>query len=83
VRYSSVVRPTASTAPSGRGADAHGLTRDVALVKSYVYDKYVRDGEFFVELAWWTESITGEIWLTGGATVRLPSKRRPAPQHGR
>jgi hypothetical protein len=59
----------------GRYADAHGLTRDLALVKSYVYDKYVRDGEFLVELAWWIEAITGEIWLAGGATVRLPSKR--------
>jgi hypothetical protein len=59
----------------GRDADAHGLTRDLALVKSYVCDKYVRDGEFFVELSWWIEAITGHVWLTGGATVKLPSKR--------
>ena len=61
----------------GRYADAHGLTRDLALVKSYVYDKFVRDGEFFVDLAWWIEAITGEIWLEGAATVKLPSRRRP------
>ena len=56
-------------------ANAHGLTRDLALVKSYVYDKYVRDGEFFADLAWWIEAITGEIWLGEDATVRLPSSR--------
>ena len=55
--------------------NSHGLTGDVAIVKSYVYDKYVRDGEFLVELVWWIESIEGDIWEEGGATVRLPSKR--------
>ncbi len=53
---------------------AHGLTKDLAIVKSYVYDKYSRDGEFFVDLAWWIETIEGDIWLEGGATVILPSK---------
>jgi hypothetical protein len=60
----------------GRKALAHGLTGDLALVKSYVYDKYVRDGVFFVDLAWWIETITGDIWLAGAATVRLPSRKR-------
>lgn len=58
-----------------RHVDAHGLTGDVAIVKSHVYDKYVRDGEFFVELAWWIETIDGYIYEEGGATVRLPSKK--------
>lgn len=60
---------------AGKHVLAHGLTGDLALVKSYVYDKYVRDGEFLVDLAWWIETIEGDIWLAGGATVRLPSKR--------
>lgn len=60
---------------AGRYADAHGLTRDLALVKSSVCDKYVRDGGFYVDLAWWIEAITGEIWLEGSVTVKLPSKR--------
>jgi hypothetical protein len=60
---------------SGKNVMAHGLTGDLALVKSYVYDKYVRDGEFMVDLAWWIETIEGDIWLAGGATVRLPSVR--------
>jgi hypothetical protein len=54
---------------------AHGLTGDLALVKSYVYDKYFRDGVPFVELGWWIETIEGDLWLAGGATVKLPSKR--------
>jgi hypothetical protein len=59
----------------GRHALAHGLTGDLALVKSYVYDKYFLDDEPLVELGWWIETIEGDIWLEGGATVRLPSKR--------
>jgi hypothetical protein len=51
------------------------LTGDLALVRSYVYDKYFRDGEPLVDLGWWIETIEGDIWLAGGATVRLPSKR--------
>jgi len=59
----------------GKQVLAHGLTGDLAIVKSYVYDKYVRDGEFMVDLAWWIETIDGDIWLAGGATVKLPSQR--------
>lgn len=59
----------------GKYVNAHGITGDVAIVKSYVYNKYVRDNEFFVELAWWIESIDGYIWMEGGATVKLPSRR--------
>jgi hypothetical protein len=58
----------------GKHALAHGLTGDLAIVKSYVYDKYFRDGEPFVELGWWIETIEGDIWLAGGATVKLPYK---------
>ena len=57
-----------------RFCNAHGLTGDLALVKSYVYDKYHRDGSFYADLAWWIETIVGDIWLAGGATVELPSK---------
>jgi hypothetical protein len=58
----------------GKHISAHGLTTDLAIVKSYVYNKYVQDGEFYVDLAWWVESIDGYIWEAGGATVKLPSK---------
>jgi hypothetical protein len=58
----------------GKHISAHGLTTDLAIVKSYVYNKYVQDGEFYVDLAWWVESIDGYIWEAGGVTVKLPSK---------
>jgi acyl dehydratase len=60
---------------AGKKVSVHGLTGDLALVKSYVYDKYVQDGSFVVELAWWIETIERDIWLAGGATVRLPSRK--------
>ena len=53
--------------------NTHGLTTDLAIVKSYVYDKYFRNGEPMVDLALWAESIDGYIWWAGGATVKLPS----------
>jgi hypothetical protein len=55
----------------------HGLVKDIALVKSYVADKYVRDGKFEVKLVWWIENIEGDIWEEGGAIVRLPLKYAP------
>jgi hypothetical protein len=58
----------------GKHVMTHGLTGDLAIVQSYVYDKYVRDGEFLVELGWWVETIDGYIWEEGGATIKLPSK---------
>ena len=59
----------------GKCPRVHGLTQDLAIVKSYLYDKYVCGGECFAELAWWIETIEGDIWLAGGATVKLPSRR--------
>lgn len=58
----------------GKHLNAHGMTRDLAIVKSYVYDKYQKEGENFVELTWWIETIDGYIFEAGGATIRLPSK---------
>ncbi len=58
----------------GRFGDAHGLTGDVAIVESYVYGKYLRDGEFCVDLVRWIETIEGDIWEEGGATAKLPAK---------
>jgi acyl dehydratase len=45
------------------------------LIRSYVYDKYVKDGEFFVDLIWWQERLgSGAAGMMGCATVKLPSK---------
>ncbi len=58
----------------GKHVSAHGLTTDLAIVKSYIYNKYILNGEYYIDLAWWVESIDGYIWEAGGATVKLPSK---------
>lgn len=57
-----------------RFVNAHGLTQDMMIVKSYVTDKYVRDGKFLADLVWWIETIEGDIIEEGDATVRLPSR---------
>jgi hypothetical protein len=59
----------------GRFVEEHGLTQDVAIVRSEVTGKDVRDGQFFVELVFWLETIDGKIWLEGCASIRLPSRK--------
>jgi hypothetical protein len=61
-------------AMKGRHLTAHGLTKDVAIVKSEVVSKYARDGRFYVDIVWWIETIDGYVWEEGKASVRLPSK---------
>lgn len=58
-------------------SDASGVkSGSFIIVKSYVYDKYVKDGEFYVDLAWWMQTFPGGgLWGNGGATVKLPSKK--------
>ncbi|MBP1736369.1 MAG: uncharacterized protein H6Q60_250 [Oscillospiraceae bacterium] len=52
----------------------HGMERDVMWVKSYVFDKYCQDGKHYVKLAWWIDTILGETFEAGQATIQLPSK---------
>jgi hypothetical protein len=56
--------------------NVHGLQKDIALVKSYVVGKRLRNGKYEVELIWWVETIEGDIWTEGGAVVELPKKRK-------
>jgi hypothetical protein len=49
----------------GKHVNANGITIDVAIVKSYIYNKYIRDNEFFVDIAWWIKSLDGYIWMEG------------------
>jgi acyl dehydratase len=57
-------------------SDTSGVTAaSFVIVKSYVYNKFVRDNECFVDLIWWIEAFPGGgLWGNGGATVKLPSK---------
>lgn len=52
----------------------HGLERDVMLIKSRVFDKCIVDGEYQVKLAWWIETIDGQLYESGHATVVLPKR---------
>lgn len=55
---------------------AHPLTEDLAIVKSYVTDKYYENGEPLVELTWWIETIDHYIYCDGQAVVKLPSRNQ-------
>lgn len=59
---------------SGREVDAHGLEGDLSIMKAYVCDKYKNGDENLVDLVWWAETIDGEIYEEGYATVMLPGK---------
>jgi len=59
---------------ANRVVDAHPLTHDLAIIQAYVEKKFEKDGDHFVDLVWWIESIDGYIWEEGGATVKLPSR---------
>lgn len=55
-------------------ADCHGMEYDVCVIGSYVFDKYEKDNEYFVDLAWWVETMDKYIIQEGFATVKLPKK---------
>ena len=64
------------TPSSGTNSSAGFGGGKFRVIKSYVSNKYVKDGEFFVELVWWQEGLNGGTPNTGSgsAIVRLPSK---------
>ncbi|MBT9386801.1 MaoC family dehydratase N-terminal domain-containing protein [Pseudooceanicola sp. CBS1P-1] len=57
-----------------RHVTTHGLTEDIALVKSRVTGKRIVNGRHEVELTWWIETIDGDIWEEGSALIDLPSR---------
>ncbi|MDK2770006.1 MAG: MaoC family dehydratase N-terminal domain-containing protein [Sphingomonas sp.] len=61
-----------------RFVNTHALTQDVMIVRSYVTDKYSRDGRFLADIVWWIETIEGDIVEEGDATVRLPTRAEGA-----
>ena len=58
----------------GKRAKWHGMVGDVAISKAYVFDKYAKDNEHFVDLAWWVETMDKDLILEGFATVKLPKR---------
>lgn len=58
----------------GKRATWHGLTGDTVISRAYVFDKYKKDGEYFVDLIWWMENFDNYLILEGFATVKLPKR---------
>ena len=54
----------------------HAVTGDIQLVKSRVTNKYVQDGQFFITLTWWSETIEGYVTHEGSAEIILPYKNK-------
>ena len=52
----------------------HGMEGDLCISKAYVYDKYQKGSEYFVDLIWWCETFDRHIIEEGFATVKLPKK---------
>lgn len=50
----------------------HGLISDVCVCKGYIHNKYIKNGERFVDLTWWCETLDGDIFQEGMASVKLP-----------
>ena len=61
---------------NGKRPMDHGMVGDVAIIHSYVYDKFTRNGKYYADLAFWMETIDGVIIEEGQATVLLPSNNK-------
>ncbi len=62
---------------AGKPILIHGLERDVVWTKSYVFDKFCEDGKHYIKLAFWCDTIDGQTYESGQATIELPSKNGP------
>ena len=52
----------------------HTMEGDIFNILTYVTDKYKKDGEYFVDLIWWVQTIDKYLVEEGFATVKLPKK---------
>jgi acyl dehydratase len=68
--------PYMEKVPRMRGCRAawHALEGDLIITHAYVADKYSKDGEYFVDLVWWAETLDNYLVEEGFATVKLPKK---------
>jgi acyl dehydratase len=58
----------------GKRANWHGMAGDAAISRAYVFNKYTKNGEYFVDLVWWIETLNKYLILEGFATVKLPKR---------
>lgn len=56
-------------------ADIHGEAGDVAINRIVITKKYIENDQHLVDLVWWCETLDGQIFTEGTATVSLPSKQ--------
>jgi acyl dehydratase len=68
--------PFMEKVPFMRGCRAawHAMEGDLCICRAYVYDKFEKDGEYFVDLTWWCETLDRYLIEEGFATVKLPKK---------
>ena len=52
----------------------HGLVGDLIWIKTYVADKFEENGEKYVKVIYWIQTIEEEIYEEGYALVKLPSR---------
>lgn len=62
--------------PYMKGCNAiwHALENDLIITRAYVFDKYKKDGEYFVDLGWWCQTLDKYLVQSGYAVVKLPKK---------
>lgn len=58
----------------GAFINTHGMAPDCAITRGYVYDKYEKDGAYYVELALWCEDLDENYHTECGITLRLPKR---------
>ena len=58
----------------GAFINTHGMAPDCAITRGYIYDKYEKDGAYYVEIALWCEDLDGNYHTECGITLRLPKK---------
>lgn len=59
---------------AGKYMTTHGFAGDVSVNRAYVCDKYIKDGQHFVDLVVWGETVDGQIYTECCASVILPSR---------
>jgi len=69
--------PYMDKVPYMRGCRAawHAMEGDIVICRSYVTDKYEKNGEYFVDLTFWCETLDKYLVEEGFATVKLPKKK--------
>ena len=68
--------PFLDNVPYMKGCNAiwHALENDLVIIRAYVFDKYEKDGEYFVDLGWWCQTLDKYLVQSGYAAVKLPKK---------